>query len=142
MGRNRYKFFEPEILPPGYVSPGGAVKWTKPPTDAPLTTDDIKKTDEASKTVKWAEDRTAQTDYHFIGINTTTQAVTLTLPTATSISTGKILLVKDEAGNAGTNAITVVTSDGATIDGSPTIILDSDYASISVYYNGSEWSVY
>jgi hypothetical protein len=140
MGRNRYKFFEPAVLPPGYVSPGGAMKWEKPPDPTELeTTIDV---DQAKKTVNHTADRTAQTDYHFIGVNTASNPVTITLPNSSDIPTGKIFLVKDEGGNAGSNNITVNTSDSSTIDGSTSIILDCDYASISVYYNGNEWSVY
>ena len=98
--------------------------------------------DEASKLVQWSEDATAQTDYHFIGVDTANQPVTITLPSGLDISSGKILLIKDEGGNAATNNITVSTSDGSTIDGSPSISLDSDYAAINIYYNGSGWHIY
>ena len=140
MGRNRYKFFEPPVLPPGYVSPRGATKWEKPP-EPPTITGDVK-TDEASKIVSHSDDRTAQTDYHFIGVNTTNKPVTITLPRGADISSGKILLIKDEGGNASNNAITVTTSDGATIDGNGSIALVADYASINLYYNGSGWHIY
>jgi hypothetical protein len=140
MGRNRYKFFEPPVLPPGYVSPGGAMKWVKPPdpTEADTTVD----VDKAKGRVKKEASDTAASTDHFIGVDTGSQAVTITLPATTSVTVGKIFLVKDEGGNAGTNNITVATTGDVNIDGRSTITLDSDYASISVYYNGTEWSVY
>ena len=141
--RNGYKAFVPASPPTGFVKPAnGMFEWAKPPVDAPLTAEDIKKTDEASKVVSWSEDRTAQTDYHFIGVDTTAQPVTITLPRGVDISSGKILLIKDEGGNASNNAITVTTSDGSKIDGNSGVSLVADYASISVYYNGSGWHIY
>jgi len=143
MGRRSYKAFIPANPPAAFVKPAnGHMEWAAPPVVTPLTADDIKKTDEASKIVKWGEDRTAQTDYHFIGVDTTSQPVTITLPRTADIPSGKILLIKDEAGNASNNAITVTTSDGALIDASPSVILHSNYAAINIYYNGDGWSIY
>jgi hypothetical protein len=98
--------------------------------------------DEASKIVSHDDDRTAGADYHFIGVNTMTKPVTITLPNGMDISSGKILLIKDEGGNASVNAITVTTNDGALIDGNGSVTLVSDYAAISMYYNGSGWHIY
>ena len=136
--RGSFKAFIPPNPPASFVKPAnGHMEWAKP-----VVVDTTVNVDKAKKVVKWAEDRTAQTDYHFIGVDTTARAVTITLPNKSGITTGKILLIKDEGGAAGSNNITVNTGDNSTIDGSATIILDSDYASISVYYNGTEWSVY
>lgn len=154
--RSKFKYYMPEIPVEqfeayGITMPAAGHYAEKyeyvPPTaeDGLLTEaefEDRFKVDEASKVVKWAQDATAQTDYHFIGVDTTNQAVTITLPNKAGLSSGKILLIKDEGGNAGTNSITVNTSDGSTIDGAPSISLGSDHAAISLYYNGVGWHIY
>jgi hypothetical protein len=144
MGRGRFRAFIPASPPDHFVMPANgdmSRRWEKPVFAAPVTADDFK-VDEASKIVKWSEDRTAQTDYHFIGVDTTVQPVTITLPKGANISSGKLLVIKDEGGNASTNPITVTTSDGTKIDGNGGVSLVADYASISVYYNGSGWHIY
>ena len=137
MGRKRFKYFEPETLPPGYVAPGGLPKWIKP-----VVVDTTVDVDKAKGRVKKEADASAAATDPFIGVDTTSQAITITLPGTNSVVVGKIFLIKDEGGNAGTNNITIATTGNVNIDGSSTIILDSDYAAINVYYNGTEWSVY
>ena len=46
--------------------------------------------------------------------------------------------IKDEAGNANSNTITVLTSNSQTIDGVQTISLESPYSAINIYCDGSE----
>ena len=136
----------PEVLPTGYTPPGKPpstiddVKFKYVPPPEPV--DVIPDVDKAKKIVKWAEDRAAPADHHFIGVDTTSQPVTITLPRAADIPSGKILLIKDEGGNASNNAITVTTSDGALIDGNSGVSLMADYASINLYYNGAGWHIY
>jgi len=137
MGRGRFKYFESETLPPGYVSPGGPAKWIKP-----VVVDTTVDVDKAKGRVKKEADAAAAATDHFIGVDTTSQAITITLPGANSVAVGKMFLIKDEGGNASTNNVTMATTGNVNIDGSSTIILDSDYAAINVYYNGTEWSVY
>lgn len=60
--------------------------------------------------------------------------VTVTLPAGVL---GKVYVVKDAVGDAGTNPITVV----GPIDGSASYVLDNDWASITIVYNGIEWNV-
>ena len=146
MGRGRFKIFVPPVLPTGYVPAGkppsiidpNRVKFAPPPAPVDETPD----VDKAKERVKKETDAAAATTDHFIGVATASQAITITLPDTNSIAVGKIFLIKDEGGNAGTNNITIATTGNVKIDGSATILLDSDYASISVYYNGTEWSVY
>jgi hypothetical protein len=64
-------------------------------------------------------------------------SVTITLPAGT---VGKVYVVKDAVGDANTNPITVVTT-GSTIDGQTSYILNTDWGSISLIYNGIEWNV-
>ena len=137
MSRNRYGAFEPAVLPPGFTPRGNVRTYV-----APVKVDTSVDVDKAKGRVKKEASDTAASTDHFIGVDTGSQAVTITLPATTSVTVGKIFLVKDEGGNAGTNNITVATTGDVNIDGRSTITLDSDYASISVYYNGTEWSVY
>ena len=76
------------------------------------------------------------TDY-FLCVDTATFAVTLTLPTG---KLGVVYIIKDCSGDAGINPITIIGSGGQVVDGSSATI-NSPYGSISVIFNGSEWSV-
>jgi hypothetical protein len=75
-------------------------------------------------------------DEYFLGViyNNT---VTITLPVGV---VGKCYVVKDSVGDASTNPITVTTT-GSTIDGEASYVLDSDWSSIGLIYNGIEWNV-
>lgn len=63
--------------------------------------------------------------------------VTITLPAGTL---GKVYVVKDAVGDANTNPITVVTT-GSTIDSLISYVMNTDWGSISLIYNGIEWNV-
>lgn len=145
MGRRKYGAFQPLDPPDHYIPAAAEYFWDevefKTAIAPPVTADDVK-TDEASKVVSHSDDYVAQSDYHFIGVDTLTKPVTITLPRGMDISSGKILLIKDEGGNASVNAITVTTNDGALIDGNGSVTLVADYAAISMYYNGSGWHIY
>ena len=45
-------------------------------------------------------------------------------------------IIKDEGGEAGTNNITILASGSQTIDGENSLVLESSYASLSLYCNG------
>jgi hypothetical protein len=140
MGRNRYKFFEPPVLPPGYVSPRGAIKWEKPPD--PTEVDTTVDVDKAKSRVKKTDNAAPAATDHFIGVDTTTKEVTITLPSTATVAEGKIFLIKDEGGNAGTNNIVIATTGATTIDGNSLVKITSDYGALNIYYNGTEWSIY
>tara|TARA_Y100001938_G_C8034876_1_gene402774 strand:+ start:412 stop:1149 length:738 start_codon:yes stop_codon:yes gene_type:complete len=76
------------------------------------------------------------TDY-FIGIDTSGGAVELRLPAASSLSNGQMLTVKDEGGVSHTNNITILASGSQTIDGQNSVILESPFASLQLYCNGT-----
>ena len=78
----------------------------------------------------------ASSDEYFLGV-IYDGTCTITLPTGTL---GKAFIVKDSVGDASTNNIIVQTT-GSTIDGEATYVLDSDWASIGLIYNGIEWNV-
>jgi hypothetical protein len=60
------------------------------------------------------------------------------LPDASNYASGQYFTIKDEAGNANTYTITVLTSNSQTIDGVQTISLESPYSAINIYCDGSE----
>jgi hypothetical protein len=80
------------------------------------------------------------TDY-YISVNTASTANTINLPNAPK--TNEIFVVKDRSGNASTNNITVTTPGGAVLfDGSTSFVIDSNYGSIQVIFNGTNYEVY
>lgn len=62
----------------------------------------------------------------------------ITLPSALAVA-GRSFIIKDERGNAGAQAITVVGQGGETIDGNPNVVLSVNYDIITVYSNGANW---
>jgi trimeric autotransporter adhesin len=77
-------------------------------------------------------------DYVVIVKKTTGAATTVDLPG--SPTTGDNYVIKDGKGDAHTNNITLVPASG-TIDGASTFVMNTNYASKEVIYNGTEWSV-
>ena len=81
-------------------------------------------------------------DYILNVTYTGTGAVTsLTLPTAQTVA-GRTIIIKDAGGLAGTNNITVDTEGAETIDGGATAVISSNYSSINLYSDGSNWFIY
>jgi hypothetical protein len=76
------------------------------------------------------------TDY-YIGVDSTGGTISLRLPDAATVSDGQTYVVKDEAGAANTNFITILASGSQTIDGQNQVLLQSPYAAISLYCNGT-----
>jgi hypothetical protein len=165
MGRGRYKFFEPDIITEWYTPPAAPINpelyeddfyknvYAFDPmmvvettvADTALTEaefDEKYKVDEASNLTSYSSDITLTSTSHFVGVNTTAGAVTVNLPTTSGLRSGKQLVIKDEGGSAGTNSITITTYDGALIDGVSSVKLESNYAAINIYYNGSGWHIY
>jgi hypothetical protein len=72
-------------------------------------------------------------------INVNTSAVrTITLPTAVGNS-GKFYVIKDVTGLAGTNNITINTSGGQTIDGASSLVIGTNYGSVQVFSDGTNY---
>lgn len=59
------------------------------------------------------------------------------LPAASGFTAGQNFTIKDEAGNANTNNITIRTTGADKIDGRTSIVLESPYAAINIYCDGS-----
>ena len=73
-----------------------------------------------------------------IGYTALSAAVTVTLPTAAAANKGKFYVIKDEAGAAATNNITIQPSSG-NIDGVSSIAISSNFGSVQVYTDGNAW---
>lgn len=75
---------------------------------------------------------------HYIGVDSSGGAVVIDLPTtATGAKNGRELVIKDESGDAASNAITIQIAGGALIDSAASLILSADHASASLVANGA-----
>jgi hypothetical protein len=80
---------------------------------------------------------TASISDYYIGTDTTSGILSIRLPDATNLLDGQTYVVKDEAGTASTNNVTILASGSQTIDGQNSVILESPFASIQLYCNGT-----
>ena len=83
-------------------------------------------------------DYTATTTDYYVGVDSSGATVKITLPTATNMLDGQTLIIKDEGGSADTNNITISGSASDTIDGQNQVVLESPFASIQLYCNGTD----
>ena len=67
-----------------------------------------------------------------------TAAINIRLPSADAFSAGQYFTVKDESGAANTKNITILAAGSDTIDGNSSIVLESPYAAVNLYSNGSD----
>lgn len=77
-------------------------------------------------------------DYVVVVNKTVGAATTVNLPA--SPATGDTYVIKDGKGDAGANNITLTPAAG-NIDGAGTKVMATNYQSISLVYNGTEWNV-
>jgi hypothetical protein len=75
------------------------------------------------------------TDYFLCVL--TNAPVTITLPTGVL---GTVYIVKDCFGAAATNPVTIQGTGGQTVDGS-TATINTDFGSIQLVFNGTNWSI-
>lgn len=80
---------------------------------------------------------TSETDY--VGVTNTDSARTIVLPPAASVGRGKVIVIKDESGAAGTNNITADGSGNETIDGATTKAIATNYGYLRLYCTGTAW---
>jgi hypothetical protein len=73
-------------------------------------------------------------------LHITTAVTSLTLPTAQVVS-GRTIIVKDGVGNAVNDNIVIDTEGTETIDGQNTFTIDTNYESITLYCDGSNWFI-
>jgi hypothetical protein len=74
---------------------------------------------------------------HFIKVDTS--AARTIIPMAAPV-TGTLYIIKDTVGSAATFNITI-TPSGKNIDGAASYVINSNYGSITIVYNGAEWSI-
>jgi hypothetical protein len=114
-----------------YIDDGNSQQWVQP--SIPST---ISATINTVVGVEQSAYFATQLDY-YIGVNYAGK-VTITLPD--SPEEGREIIIKDESGNAGkglNRAITIVGSDGQTIDNKPSVVLNLDNAALHlIYRNG------
>jgi hypothetical protein len=67
-------------------------------------------------------------------------AKTITLPLATTY-TGRIIVVKDAKGTAGTDNITVDGNGSETVDGTANVVINTNYGKVGLVSDGTKWSV-
>ena len=79
---------------------------------------------------------TASVNSRIIGVSASA-AIEIRLPAASGYAAGQFFTIKDEAGNADTNNITILTTGSETIDGLTSIILESPHAAVNIYCDGS-----
>jgi hypothetical protein len=79
---------------------------------------------------------------YYIGVDTSGGAVTINLQAAATAAEGKVLIVKDESGDAGASNITVDPNGTEQIDeggaGTP-VTISSNFGSITLITDGSNW---
>lgn len=77
----------------------------------------------------------------FLGVDSSVLAITIKLPNAPAI--GRVFIIKDIAGNAPANNITITTVGGVIdIDGATTFVMNSAYESVQLLFNGSYYLIF
>jgi hypothetical protein len=80
------------------------------------------------------------TDY-YLSVDCSGGPITVELPNAPT--TKQIFIIKDRTGSAGTNNITLTTVGGVvTIDGSTSQVINTNYESMNVLFNGSGYEIF
>jgi hypothetical protein len=54
---------------------------------------------------------------------------------------GTVFIVKDISGAASANTITVSATGGILLDGSATVLINTNYGSLTFIFNGSQWDI-
>jgi len=84
---------------------------------------------------------TATVNNYYIGVDTSAAAKTVNLPAAATAGAGFVLVIKDEGGLAGTNAITIDADGAELIDGAATQPINANYGSLNLMCSGSAWFI-
>jgi hypothetical protein len=81
-------------------------------------------------------------DHHIIIVNkTSSAATTVNLPSGASAGVGKMFVIKDGKGDAGSYTITIDANSTETIDGSETHVINVAYEAVTVVWNGTQWNI-
>jgi len=79
---------------------------------------------------------------HFINVNTSGGAFTLNLEAAATAGAGRVLVVKDMSGNAGSNNITIDPDGSEYIEGASTKVISTNSAALRIICDGTYWWTY
>ena len=74
---------------------------------------------------------------YIIGVDSTGGSITVTLPDASTLSSGQVFVVKDEGGDAFNNNILISASGSQKINNTNTAVLQVPYVSIQLYCDGT-----
>lgn len=78
---------------------------------------------------------------YYIAIDCSGGAKTAVLPAAATVGAGTVYIFKDVTGNAAANNITIDGSGAETIDGAATLVMNTNYQSVTLISNGTNWEV-
>lgn len=82
-------------------------------------------------------------DYYVAVSNSSGTDITLTLPSASLLTSGQTFIVKDEAGNAPQYSIIISASVGDTVDSRNSVVIESPHGALNIYSDGdSKFFVY
>jgi hypothetical protein len=76
---------------------------------------------------------------YIVPINTTNNILTISLP-STIITNGRIIIIVDVGGVLSSNNC-IIDGKGKSINGSSTFVMTQNYMSITLWYNGTFWSM-
>lgn len=76
---------------------------------------------------------------YIIAADTSSSALTITIPENLVAKKGYVIIVDDAGGNAGAHNITITTAGSEQIDGSGSTTISTNYASLALYSDGSNW---
>ena len=79
---------------------------------------------------------------YMIGVDTSSSAITVTLPSDSSRTNGRVYYIFDSVGSANTNNITI-NGNSKNISGNSTFVITSKYNAVTVVYSSSsnQWLV-
>jgi|10_taG_2_1085330.scaffolds.fasta_scaffold29437_2 hypothetical protein len=84
---------------------------------------------------------TASAGDYFLGVDTSA-AVSISLD-ATSFDDGQVLVIKDEAGSASTNVITLTAAVAQTIDVDyRSVVIESPFGAVNLYTDSTNWFIF
>ena len=76
----------------------------------------------------------------FIAVDTSSTAISVDLPLAANVSAGRVYAIKDSAGNANANNITINRQGSDLLDGATSYVFDSNYGAVWYITDGvSNW---
>jgi hypothetical protein len=78
---------------------------------------------------------------YIIGVDTTAGAVEIDLQAGATAGTGRMLIIKDVGGNAGTNNITIDPNGTEKIDGQSTLVIAANSGSAIIFCDGTDWYI-